>query len=237
MKTAAQKYQQVSTQQRRDELIMTHLPLVRHTLGRLVAHFPPGIDLENLESAGMLGLVEAAGKFDPDRGIKFATFAAWRIRGAVFDELRRNCPLPRHLLERVGRVRQAYKQMPPPVTMEALGAATGLTAEEVSDCLAALRMTRMISWDNCHEPGQDLHPAREDQPEAGAEWEDQKNLLAQGIAQLPERERLVVTLYYLEELRLKEIGKSLDLSESRVCRVLNAALFSLGEFMRSKYDE
>jgi RNA polymerase sigma factor for flagellar operon FliA len=213
---------------------MAHLPLVRHTLSRLVAHLPPGIDLENLEAAGTLGLVEAAGKFDGERGVKFETFATWRIRGAVFDELRRNCPLPRHLLERVGRVRQAYKQLPPPVSMEALASATGLMVEEVSDCLAALRMTRRVSWDNFNDPRQDQHPIWEDPAEAGAEWEDQKTLLAQGIAQLPERERLVVTLYYLEELRLKEIGQSLSLSESRVCRLLNAALFTLGEFLRAK---
>src|SRR5919108_1483276 len=120
MNTATQTYQAVSARSRRDELIVSHLGLVRHTLSRLTAHLPPGVDIENLESAGTLGLVEAASKFDPERGVKFETFAAFRIRGAVFDELRRNCPLPQHLLERVARVRQAYKELPPPVTIEAL---------------------------------------------------------------------------------------------------------------------
>jgi RNA polymerase sigma factor FliA len=231
MKTAAQAYENVSSQHRRDELILAHLPLVRHALARLVAHLPPGVDVDNLESAGVLGLVEAASKFDPERGVKFETFAAWRIRGAVFDELRRNCPLPQHLLEKLTRVRQAYKELPPPVTVEALAQATGLSVEEVADCLAAMRMTRMISWENLAEPG--LALATEDKPDACAEREEQKQQLADAIAQLAERERLVVTLYYLEDLRLKEIGQLLALSESRVSRLLNAALFRLGEFLRS----
>src|SRR5438132_5689067 len=108
MKTPLKAYQSVQTEQRRDALIMAHLPLVRHTLSRLIVHLPPGVDVENLEAAGTLGLVEAASKFDPERGVKFETFAVWRIRGAVFDELRRNCPFPQHLLERMAQVRQAY---------------------------------------------------------------------------------------------------------------------------------
>jgi RNA polymerase sigma factor for flagellar operon FliA len=235
MKTAAQAYRDVSGQNRRDELILAHLPLVRHTLARLVAHLPPGVDVENLESAGVLGLVEAASKFDPERGVKFETFAAWRIRGAVFDELRRNCPLPQHLLEKLTRVRQAYKELRPPVTVEALAHATGLSEEEVADCLTAMRMTRMISWDNLAEPGLALSP-EDEKPDARAEREEQKQQLADAIGQLDERERLVVTLYYLEDLRLKEIGQLLGLSESRVSRLLQAALFRLGEFLRSDVE-
>src|SRR5579864_5567074 len=137
----------MSAQNRRDELIMAHLPMIRHILSRLVAHLPPGIDVENLTSAGTLGLVEAANKFDPERGIKFETYAFSRIRGAVFDELRRNCPLPQHVLERLARVRKAYQDLPPPVSREAIADATGLTAEEIADCLKAMRMTRMISFE------------------------------------------------------------------------------------------
>jgi RNA polymerase sigma factor for flagellar operon FliA len=233
MNTAAQAYRAVSVQNRRDELILAHLPLVRHTLSRLVAHLPPGLDVENLESAGTLGLVEAAARFDPERGVKFETFAAWRIRGAVFDELRRNCPLPQHLLERVAKVRQAYKDLPPPVSLEALAKATEMTVEEVTDCVTAMRLTRILSWDNVAES----RHAQTPRPEEVAELEDQKHLLSEAIARLPERERLVVTLYYMEDLRLKEIGRVLQLSESRVSRLLNAALFDLGEFMRMKNDK
>ena len=85
---AIQTYQRVADQARRDELIVSHLPLVKHVIGRLIGELPPGIDVENLESAGVLGLVESAGKFDPNRNTQFKTYAYMRIRGSILDELR-----------------------------------------------------------------------------------------------------------------------------------------------------
>ena len=105
---AIQKYQRVATQSKRDDLILSHLPLVKHVIGRLVGELPPGVDVENLESAGVLGLVEAAGKFDPTRNAQFKTYAYLRIRGAIYDELRRNSPLrlfAYHLLLRLPSLR------------------------------------------------------------------------------------------------------------------------------------
>src|SRR5438045_1549313 len=95
---SAQVYQQFSSQTQREELILGNLSLVRHILGRMTAKLPPRIDLDNLEAAGMLGLVEAANRFEPDRGVSFKTFAYTRIRGAIYDELRRNSPFPQDLL-------------------------------------------------------------------------------------------------------------------------------------------
>jgi RNA polymerase sigma factor for flagellar operon FliA len=230
--TATQVYNQLAVQRRRDELILAHLPLVRHVIGKLTAHLPPGADVENLESAGTLGLVEAANHFDPDRGTQFKTFAYARIRGAVLDELRRNCPLPQRVLQQLAQVRQAYQDLPAPASVDALAAATGLTADEVADCLAALRMTRMVSWEGAGRAASSRPDDRQEAPDARAEQEEQKRLLADALRSLPERERLVVTLYYLEDLRLKEIGQVLELSESRVSRVLNAALFHLNEYIR-----
>jgi RNA polymerase sigma factor for flagellar operon FliA len=230
MTAPVQAYQSVSARQSRDELILAHLPLVRHTIGRLLAQLPPGVDVDNLVSAGTLGLVEAANKFDPERGVKFESFAAWRVRGAMLDELRRNCPVPQQLLERIALIRQAYAELPLPVTLEALAQATGLAQDEISDGLAAMQMTRMVSWENLSEARQAQIQA--ESPEDSAEFEDQKRLLTRAITHLPQRERLVVTMYYLEDLRLKEIGRVLQLSESRVSRLLNGALFNLGEFMR-----
>jgi RNA polymerase sigma factor for flagellar operon FliA len=232
VQTATKTYSQVSQKSHRDELILKHLHLVRHTVSRLLAHLPPGMDLENLESAGTLGLVEAANKFDPNRGTRFDTFAHNRIRGAVLDELRRNCPFPQHLLEKMAKVRQAYKELPPPVSIEAIIQTTGLTAEEVSDCLAGMRMARLLSWDNLAENNIPSGIQQNSAPDSLAEQSEQKYLLARAIANLKERERLAVTLYYLEDLRLKEIGQILKLSESRVSRVLSGALFNLGEYLR-----
>src|SRR5262245_16577406 len=103
---SAQVYQQFSAQAQREELILAHLSLVRHILGRLTAKLPPRVDLDNLEAAGILGLVEAANRFEPERGVAFKTFAYTRIRGAIYDELRRNSPFPQDLLERIAIVRR-----------------------------------------------------------------------------------------------------------------------------------
>jgi RNA polymerase sigma factor for flagellar operon FliA len=138
------------------------------------------------------------------------------------------------MVQRVARVRNAYRELPPPVSVEQLASSTGLTHDEVVNCLAAMRMTRMVSWE---ESGQS-HVLRVDdahaRPHSALEYAEQKQLLADEIERLPERERRVVTLYYLEELRLKEIGKVLNLSESRVSRLLSSALFRLGERMRAE---
>lgn len=229
-----QAYHQVAARSRRDELITAHLSLVRHVIGKLLAQLPPGVDVENLESAGTLGLVEAANKFDPERGIKFETYAYTRIRGAVLDELRRNCPLPQHVLERVTRVRKAYEDLQPNATIDNLARMTGMSADEVTDCLAAMRMTRVLSLNGSANGIDGRIADKNSQPDNLAELAEQKTLLAQAIAGLPERERLVVTLYYMEDLRLKEIGQVLSLSESRVSRLLTAALFELGEYFRAR---
>jgi RNA polymerase sigma factor for flagellar operon FliA len=226
-------YTQLAEQTWRNELIESHLNVVRHILGKLVAQLPPGVDVENLESAGTLGLVEAANKFDPERGVKFETYAYTRIRGAILDELRRNCPLPQHMLERVARVRKAYEALPPGATSAELAAAAGVSDDELADCLAAVRLTRMASWVAGHALDSRLAD-RAEAPDALAERVEQKELLADALESLPERARLVVTLYYMEDLRLKEIGTVLNLSESRVSRLLNAALVQMGEYVRAR---
>jgi len=228
------QYQRQAQQNRRDELIMSHLPLVKHVIGRLVAEMPPGVDIENLESAGVLGLVEAASKFDPERNAQFKTFAYLRVRGAILDELRRNCPLPQHVMERVTKIRKAYRDLPAPVTVEMLAQTTGLSADEISDTLSAMRLTKMISWEQSAQPNGLGLVENEEPPEAELEREERIKQLTEAIEKLGERERLVVTLYYKEDLRLKEISAVLKLSESRISRMLSAALFEIGETMRAR---
>jgi RNA polymerase sigma factor for flagellar operon FliA len=231
---AIHAYQRVADQSRRDELILSHLPLVKHVIGRLIGDLPPGVDVENLESAGVLGLVEAAGKFDPTRNAQFKTFAFMRVRGAIVDELRRASPLPQHMLERVGAVRRAQRNLPAPVTVEAIAAATGLTADEVADALAADRFAKMVSWEGTAQPN-GLSPAEAAAPpDAEAErWEAVQHL-ADAIEQLPPKERMAVTLYYREELRLKEIAVVMKLSVSRISRLLSKATFELGEILKAR---
>jgi RNA polymerase sigma factor for flagellar operon FliA len=222
------EYSMTATQSARDELILDHLWLVRHLVGKLAARLPPGVDVDNLESAGLLGLVEAAQRFDTSRGVDFKAFAALRIRGAMIDEARRNSPLPQDLLQYVKLVSRAQERLSPPVTIEALVAETGLTADQVLDALGAIPLTQVKSFDPAAD---ELSRITEDVSSFDMEREDERRLLADAISSLPERERLIVTMYYKEDLRLKEIGEILGLSESRVSRLLTAAQFQLREYV------
>ncbi len=226
-------YQRQAERQRRDELILAHLPLVKHVIGRLVTGLASGIDVENLESAGVLGLVEAAAKFDPTRNAQFKTFAYIRVRGAILDELRRNSPLPQHVSERVTLVRKAYRTLPQPVTVEALAAATGLTVDEVSDTLAAERFAKTVSWDQAAEASGTEPAALFDAPDADLERAESLDQLTRAIEALPPQERTAVTLYYKEDLRLREIGEVMGLSVSRISRLLSKATFELGEALKA----
>ena len=218
------EYSRTVEQTTRDELVVNHLWLVRHLTGKVMARLPSGVDVENLESAGVLGLVEAARRYDASRGVDFKSFASLRIRGAIYDEARRNCPLPQEVMQRVAQVAKAQEQLPSPVTVDDLVTATGLLKDDVLDALLAMPLIRVQSLEQIIDD-----PTRhgDTAPDATAERSEQKRLLASAIAALPERERLVVTLYYLEDLRLKEIGTLLKLSESRVSRLLAAAQFQL----------
>ena len=228
-----QAYQRQADQQRRDELIVSHLPLVKHVIGRLIGDTPPGVDVENLESAGVLGLVEAASKFDPARNAQFKTFAYLRIRGAIVDEMRRNSPLPQHVHTRLTAVRRACRTLPHPITVEAIATATGLTEDEVTDTLAAERVAKTTSWEQTADAN-GLEPAiASEEPSAEMERWETIQQLTDAIEGLDSKERIAVTLYYREDLRLKEIAEVMKLSVSRVSRLLSKATFELGERLKA----
>jgi RNA polymerase sigma factor for flagellar operon FliA len=227
-----QEYSRTAEQTARDALVVAHLWLVRHLIGKIAARLPSGVDVENLESAGILGLVEASQRFDATRGVDFKAFASLRIRGAIIDDARRNCPLPQDLMRRVSLVMKAHDRLPAPVTTEDLVRETGLSADEVLDALVARPFVHVHSLEQLEVDPEKSASADEQR----MEHDEQKQLLAEAIAALPERERLVVTLYYMEDLRLKEIGQVLNLSESRVSRLLASAQLQLREYVMAKEE-
>ncbi len=223
-------YREASHRSSRDELIINHVDFARHVVRKTVANLPDRIDLENLEAAGMLGLVEASQRYDDSRGVDFRTFAYPRVRGAVLDELRRNSPLSKQMIQKIGLIRQASEQLDPPVTTEALSELTGMSIPEIEECLHAMRTTRSQSYEETAIEGIKRQSAEE--PCDLLEFKELQSLLADCIECLPEQERLVVTMYHLEDLRLREIGEVLSLSESRISRILAKAEFTLSEAMK-----
>ncbi len=226
MEAGVKAYQSVTQREIRDRLILENLHCVRHVLGRIASGLPSFVDTDNLESAGMVGLVEAAANFDASRGVAFSTFASYRIRGAIYDELRRNCPLPQHVLEQWANLKNAWDRLGERANSATVAQVCGLTEEEVEDCLTAIRFARPEMWQENLSSHQRIGSVEEELLEKLSE-EDERHILADAIQLLPRQMRTVLSLYYLEDLRMAEIGEVLDLSESRISRLITQAQLKL----------
>lgn len=231
MNTATHAYTSAAMDQSRERLILDNLVYVRKILSTLTVDLPAGFDRENLEQAGMVGLIESANKFDANLGVSFRTFSYRRIRGAIVDEMRKNSPLPQEMLDDIGSVKRAYEKIAGPVSPELLAAETRMSLQRVQQVLEAIRFSKPENWNdlfcNIHESWK----KPEDQPEAALENRELEKLLADNIQRLPERERLVLTLYYNEDLTLAEIGRVAGISESQASRNLATATFRLKELV------
>ncbi|MCA9001986.1 MAG: FliA/WhiG family RNA polymerase sigma factor, partial [Planctomycetes bacterium] len=203
----------------RDRLILEHIPLLKHIAGRMTFDLPGGMDRDDLYGFGMLGLIGAADSWDASRGLKFSTFAYPRIRGAILDELRRSDFLPRGRREKVraldaelARLEQVHGAPPTP---EELAEALGVDLDEVDAIMASASNALEATLDDG--PGESLASMLRDpqspDPVESAEWNELKSLLVTVIEDLPEQEKTVITLYYAEELLLREIATILDVTE------------------------
>lgn len=223
-----------SAQQNHDQLILENIDYVARILSTMTFMITDDQAKENLHSAGILGLVEAANAFDPAHGAPFRTFAYPRIRGAIVDELRKQAPVSQQVLQQIGTLRRAFESLEPPVTPELLAEKSGLTIQQVIACLEAMRFIKPDNWNDLSDVVHASWRTSSNSPDHEVETEELKKLVAESIKSLPERECLVLTLYYCEELNLAEIGHVLELSESRVSRILAAARFRLQEIIRCK---
>ena len=230
MNKSFEEYDRSANDSRVEGLILDHLWLVRHIVLRMKLRSSSSWDLENLEAAGVLGLVEAAKRFEPSRNVDFSYYASVRVRGAVVDEIRRNIPIPQGRMSQIRRVLDAQRNSPVPIDLEAIAIQTEMTVDEVIDCLNDAALLRVKPLD----PTGDTARAFEDSTGTELESEERTKLVTQAIVALPERERLVVTLYHRENLRLKEIGHVLKLSESRVSRILSSAQTRIRHFVKSR---
>lgn len=223
----------------RDQLILEHIPLLRHIVGRMSFDLPGGMDRDDLYGFGMLGLIAAADSWDATRGLKFSTYAYTKIRGAILDELRRMDFLPRGRRERVRELDKVVRSMEQadgtPPAPEDIAAAMGIGIDEVDEILVQAKSSNEASLDE----GPEGHLAalltdpRCDDPVDSVEHEEMKQLLTQVVLNLPEQEQAVINLYYGEELLLKEIGEILGVTESRVSQIHSRALYRLNKNLSS----
>lgn len=217
-----------------DDLIARGAPQVKRIAYHLLARLPASVQVDDLIQAGLLGLLEAARRYDPTQGANFSTFAEPRIRGAMLDEIRKGDWTPRSVHRKAREVSAAIHAVETATGREArereIAEQMGLSLAEYHDTLADLRGQKLLSLD---EAGPDDEsevqqiPAPDSDPSEAVNREHLCKLLAGAIDLLPERERLVLSLYYDEELHLKEIGAVLGVSESRVSQLHSQALARL----------
>ncbi|RMG16463.1 MAG: FliA/WhiG family RNA polymerase sigma factor [Planctomycetota bacterium] len=231
---AARAYQQSASAE--DERVLQYLPLVQHVIGRLNASLPTGLDREDLFSAGVCGLIQAARSYDPSKGASFKTHAYTRIRGEILDELRRADALPRRKRQRLHELQRTFDEQCAargrPPTLDELAEAMDVSAESLDELLCLAKSASLVSLDSAIEPegfslAETIRDPEERSPLAAASLSERQEALAEALAALPPREREVLGLYYMEGLLLREIGKLLGVSESRVCQLHTRALYML----------
>ena len=226
-------YHQLNSRQAED-LVRSHAPLVKKIALHLMARLPDSVLLDDLMQAGMIGLLEAASKYDPGRGASFETYAGIRIRGAIVDEIRRGDWVPRSVHRNARRVAEAIKQVEAREGRDArdfeVAEALGMSLAEYHGCLNDAIGGRLFSLDELSESGDprlEEDSAPEGNPLSGIQDQAFRKNLAEAIESLPEREQLVLALYYQEEMNLKEIGAVLGVSESRISQIHSQAALRL----------
>ena len=215
------------------EVVERHTELVRRIAHHLAARLPASVEIDDLVQAGMLGLIEAASNFDSEQGASFETYASIRIRGAMIDEIRKGDWTPRSVHRRSREAAEAIRRIEQATGRAATGAevarALGLSPEEYARLLEDAVSGQVLSLDSHLEDHGEAHLPCDSAaaPDRQVVAEEFRRHLADAIGRLPEREQLVLSLYYEQELNLKEIGAVLGVSESRVCQIHGQAMLRL----------
>ncbi len=234
-------YKATGDERLREQLILHYSPLVKYVAGRVSVGLPPNVEQADFVSSGVFGLIDAIEKFDPERSIKFETYAITRIRGAIIDELRALDWIPRSVRQKARAIERAY------ATLEAslrrtpsepeVAAEMGVTLEELHTVFGQLSLANVVALEELLHAGSEggdrlslmdtLEDTAADNPVEVAEDRELRRLLARAVNTLPEREKTVVTLYYYEGLTLAEIGEVLGVTESRVSQIHTKSVLQL----------
>lgn len=229
----------------KDQLVLQYLPYVKNIVQRIYAQLPSGVEEDDLTNVGVIGLIDAIDRYDPTRGTKFTTYAAFRIRGAVMGELRSRDVVSRTNRSKIRRLQNTYADLEfkkgRDVQDSEVADAMGIELDEFYE----IRKMASMSFVSIEDMGFFSKKEEDDvlglltgsdsaDPFQLAGMKEMRNAAAEAIEQLPEKEKMVISLYYWDELTMKEIGKVLDLTESRVSQLHSQAIIRLQNAMRKK---
>ena len=229
------EYQKSKSPGIREQLIIEYSSLVNVVAGRMSMHLGHLVEYDDLVGYGIFGLIDAIDKFELTKGVKFETYASLRIRGAILDQIRKMDWIPRTIRQRQKKIDAVIKEVEQTTgrsaTDEDIAMGLGISAEEYLDWQSQMKITGLVSLNEYMDQGSDVSQdysrhttARFDGPEESVEKEELTKVLGEALELLTEKEKKVVTLYYYEDLTLKEISNILEVSESRVSQLHTRAL-------------
>lgn len=234
----------------RAKVINEFSPLIKYIASRIAIRLPPHIDLNDLINAGVIGLIDAIEKFDASKQIKFKTYAEFRIRGAILDELRSMDWVPRSVRQKARKVEDAYSKLEytlgRPASDEEVASEMKIDIESFHRLLSETASVSLLSLDDLGEDDSDLSRRNlleyilqdeKDWPSHRLRYAEIREIVAKGIMSLPEKERMVISLYYYDELTMKEIGHVLKFTESRVSQIHTKAILRLRSKMQKLFKE
>lgn len=232
----------------KEQIVLKYIPLVKYIASRVIIGKNKYIEFEDLVSYGMVGLMDAINKFDANRGMKFSTYASIRIKGAMIDELRRSSPISKGAMDKLNLFNDTFEKLQKKLlrepTYEEVAEELGMSVSEVAEVENYINYISVVSLEDLIFSEDDDMPLMgtiEDEkspnPEKSLEEKEKVEFLEKALDNLNEKDRMVLSLYYYEGLTLKEIGKVLEVSESRVCQLHSRAISRLRkELKKLKYN-
>ncbi len=230
-----EEYSKAKSPEAREKLILEFAPLVKIVAGRLSMYLGYNVEYDDLVSYGIFGLIDAIDKFDCFKEVKFETYASLRIRGAILDQIRKMDWIPRTIRQKQKKIETVIREVEQATghaaTDEEIAAGLGISGDEYLEWQSQMKITGLVSLNEYMEQGSDVSQdygrhttARFESPEERIEKEELAKVLGDALQLLTEKEQKVITLYYYEELTLKEISSILEVSESRVSQLHTRAL-------------
>jgi RNA polymerase sigma factor for flagellar operon FliA len=234
----------------REQIVLEHAPLIRYIVNRIAVRLPSHIDLDDLHNTGVIGLMDAIEKYDPDKNCKFKTYAEFRIKGAILDQLRSLDWVPRSVRQKSRRLERAYgeveQRLGRQASEEEVADSLGLQIDKFHELMNQVRGISLVNLEEIRGNGQDgdrtgsfadiIEDVTSENPFASFKLAEMKQLIADTIGGLPEKERLVISLYYYEDLNMKEIGNILGITESRVCQIHTKSVLRLRSKLKNTLE-